>query len=155
MNILATQYTLSTKSFEIYVSGCAANPHCFNCHNPESWDFNNGDKFTQKMLLNWVNKIKDFNNIIDNVMIFGGEPLDNNIEELNSIIEILSKLKPVWVFTRYSIENAKVILGSYINNISYLKCGAYIEELKCDNNVQYGIKLATENQNIYKRGVDF
>ena len=45
MKIAGTQFTLKTKSFEIYVSGCAGNPHCKGCHNPETWDFNVGEEF--------------------------------------------------------------------------------------------------------------
>ena len=37
----------------------------------------------------------------------------------------------------------------------YIKTGSYIEELKCDDNIQYGIKLATSNQKINKKGIDY
>jgi len=76
MRIAGTQFTLKTKSFEIYVSGCAGNPHCKGCHNPETWDFNIGDEFDDKLKEQISNKITSFNNIIENIMIFGGEPLD-------------------------------------------------------------------------------
>jgi hypothetical protein len=32
----------------------------------------------------------------------------------------------------------------------YIKTGRYIEEFKCNDNIQYGIKLASSNQQIYK-----
>ena len=41
MNIIQTQYTLKRKSLEIYKSGCRG-PHCKGCHNPETWEFNQG-----------------------------------------------------------------------------------------------------------------
>ena len=42
--------------------------------------------------------------------------------------------------------------GSYFD---YIKCGRYKEELKTDDNIQYGIKLASSNQHIYRRGIDY
>ena len=47
MNILATQYTLPYKSLDIYVAGCSGSPHCINCHNKESWDFNQGEIYNK------------------------------------------------------------------------------------------------------------
>ena len=37
----------------------------------------------------------------------------------------------------------------------YIKTGEYDESLKCENNIQYGIKLATSNQKINKKGIDY
>ena len=45
MNIVSTQYTLSTKSLEIYLAGCSGQPKCKGCHNPMLWDFNMGEKW--------------------------------------------------------------------------------------------------------------
>ena len=58
MNILGTQYTLKHKAFEIYVAGCNGSPHCKGCHNPESWDFNLGDRMDDKYLLFLKSKIQ-------------------------------------------------------------------------------------------------
>jgi anaerobic ribonucleoside-triphosphate reductase activating protein len=48
MNILATSYTLQYKSLDVYIAGCSGNPHCIGCHNPESWNFNQGEKYSLK-----------------------------------------------------------------------------------------------------------
>ena len=37
----------------------------------------------------------------------------------------------------------------------FIKVGAYIPELKTDNNIQQGIKLATSNQKILEKGKDY
>jgi glutaminase len=37
----------------------------------------------------------------------------------------------------------------------YIKTGRYIPELKVNENVHYGINLATSNQKIYKKGIDY
>ena len=39
--------------------------------------------------------------------------------------------------------------------LDYIKCGKYIPELTTDDNIQYGVHLATSNQRIYKCGVDY
>lgn len=154
MNILATQYTLSTNSFEIYVAGCNGQPHCKGCHNPESWNFNQGTKFD----LNYWNKINikinEFNDLINNIMIFGGEPLDQNINDLSCLLNCLYDTfdKPIWIFTRYDISNVPQFVK---DTCTYIKCGKYIPELTTDNNIQYEIKLATSNQKIYKKGLDY
>ena len=153
MRILATQYTLSTKSLEIYVAGCNGQPHCKNCHNPESWNFDNGDLYTTDKFLAIKEKIDDNPLLIKNIMIFGGEPLDQDKVELLILLQTLKTLNlPIWIFTRYDITEVYDFVKEYCD---YIKCGRYIEELKTDNNIQYGIKLATSNQKIYKKGVDY
>lgn len=154
MNILGTQYTLNNKAFEIYISGCKGNPHCKGCHNPESWDFNAGEKIDiEKETDLWISKILYFGSIIKNIMIFGGEPLDQEPYELEVLLKKLSLLNiPIWIFTRYRISEVPDFVKKYC---SYIKCGRYIESMKCEDNIQYGIKLATLNQFIYKKGVDF
>ena len=37
----------------------------------------------------------------------------------------------------------------------YIKCGRYKEELKTANHIEYGVVLASANQHIYKKGVDY
>lgn len=37
----------------------------------------------------------------------------------------------------------------------YIKCGRYEERLKTVNHIEYGVALASSNQHIYKRGVDY
>ena len=154
MNILGTQYTLDTKSFEIYVAGCSGEPHCVGCHNPESWDFSHGEQFNMFYFKNKIHqKVEEFDNLIDNIMIFGGEPLDQDIQSLESLLSLLKDTKKkIWMFTRYSINDVPEFVKRYCH---YIKCGAYIPELIVDDNIQYVIKLATSNQHIYKKGVDY
>ena len=154
MNIIGTQYTLERKSFEIYIAGCAGNPHCEGCHNPESWDFTIGKKFNPSDIIFWKEKILMFDGLINNISIFGGEPLDNNWGELEEMLRLLKNNvnKEIWIYTRYSIEEVPKFVKLYCD---YIKCGRYIKELKTENNIQYGVKLATKNQKIYKKGVDY
>ena len=155
MNIIGTQYTLQYKSLDIYIAGCNGDKgvHCTSCHNPESWNFNQGELYNKEYFNKIKIKVKDFNNLIDNIMIFGGEPNDQNIDDLTFFLSDLKSLsKKIWLFTRYNIKDVpKFELGL----CDYIKCGAYIPNLKTDDNVQYGIKLATSNQKIYKKGIDY
>ena len=105
MRILATQYTLNNKAFEIYTSGCSGNPHyCVGCHSPETWDFEQGSYLTEEYFKEKIeSKLKDFDTIINNIMIFGGEPLDNSKEDLYFLLEKLSKFnKPMPSLTEES-----------------------------------------------------
>jgi anaerobic ribonucleoside-triphosphate reductase activating protein len=157
MKILSTQYTLEIKSLEIYVAGCSGNPHCLDCHNPESWNFNLGEDYDFEYLLKLENKVENFNNMIDNIMIMGGEPLDQNREEIYELFFDMAtspilNIKKIWLFTRYEL----IDIPKKIKDLcDYIKCGKYIKELSCKDNIQHGIKLATSNQKIYKRGVDY
>lgn len=154
MNIISTQYTLSNRAFEIYVAGCNGKPHCKNCHNPESWDFNLGDPYDDIYFNEKIKrKIEEFDSLIDNIMIFGGEPLDNNLDDLYQLLIDLDGIeKPIWLFTRYEISEIPEFIKKFC---TYIKCGKYIPELTTEDSVQYGIKLATSNQKIYKKGIDY
>lgn len=157
MNIAYIDYSLKTKSLDIYVSGCDA-PHCVGCHNPELWSFDVGEELIKGWLKieRYLNK---FNKLINNVMIFGGEPLDQYPDDLDWLLTSLNNRKfifndkyDIWLFTRYKFEKVPVYIKRHCD---YIKCGKYVEELKVDDNVQFGIKLVTSNQKIYKRGYDF
>lgn len=153
MNILATQFTMETRAFEIYVAGCSGNPHCTGCHNAKSWDFNQGRKLDKSYLEEIKKKVVLFDSLIDNLMIFGGEPLDQPLDDLVCLLKELMLLsKTIWLFTRYSIEE---IPKGIKHCCDYIKCGRYIPELVCSDNIQYSIKLATSNQKIYKKGKDY
>ena len=152
MNIISTQYTLNTKAFEIYVSGCKGNPHCEGCFSPETWAFEQGEYFDNTYFEKLKTKITEFDSLIDNIMIFGGEPLDQDMSDFGILLSLLKDNfnKPIWVFTHYELEKSLEILGTHILNIDFLKCGAYIPALKVEKNNHYGINLATSNQQIYK-----
>lgn len=147
--IVSTQFNLRNRALEIYFSGCKRN--CYGCHNPELQDFNKGIDY-YKWLKQINLKLVEFDSIIDNVWILGGEPLDNDYWNIFEVILHIPKDKQIWLFTGYDFEEVPLIFKIWCN---YIKCGAYIEELKTSDNIQYGIKLATSNQKIYKKGKDY
>lgn len=152
MKIVSTQYTLQYSSFEIYVSGCDG--FCGEaCHNYEIQDFNLGNKYEEE-LPKIINKIKEFDNMIDWVWILGGEPLLQNTSELYDMIKTIKSdtQKKIFLWTRFDLENVPDNIKEICD---YIKTGHYNECLKTENNIQYEIKLATSNQKINKKGINY
>ena len=153
MNILSTQYTLSTKSFEIYLAGCRGNPKCSGCYTTEGWNFSSGKKYDSIYFTIIKKKISIFDNLVDNIMILGGEPLDQDpIDLVMFLFDIRTLNKTMWLFTRYDLQDIPKGILLYFD---YVKCGRYIKELSTETNMQHGIRLATLNQKIYRKEIDF
>lgn len=151
MNIVSTQYSLSTQSLDIYFRGCNP-PHCKGCHNSEIQEFDGIDNYREK-LIGIKEKLKDFDLMIKNIFILGGEPLDQNINSLEEFLNSLSKYnKPIWLFTKYNLLQ----VPSKIKKLcDYIKCGRFEINNTSDDNIQYDIKIASKNQKIYKREKDY
>lgn len=123
----------------LFVSGCRK--HCYNCHNPELWDFNYGNTFTSDTKNKIVELCKQ--PYITRFSILGGEPLENqNIYELACLTQKIKTECPnikIWLYTGYTMEevldrlnsNYKVqYFSSLINNIDILVDGPFIQEQK-------------------------
>lgn len=153
MNVLATEYSPYTKSFDIFLAGCAA-PHCPGCFNPESWDFDQGDACNKGFLQKILTKIHEFDLLIDNVMVMGGEPLDHEETELLELLWELKKQtrKAMWMFTKYEFDQIPEPVKEVCD---YIKCGRYDQTQPAVENVQYGVSLASANQRIYHHGTDY
>ena len=152
MNIIAIDYSMATQSLDIFLSGCKS-PHCEGCHNPESWDFNKGKPWTE-----WIHQIFSnvelFDGMVKRIFVLGGEPLDQDEDELKDMIAVLAGFttKELWLFTRYSLDE----VPDYIKrDCDYIKTGPYIEQLRDNNYISCGVRLATLNQRVNKRGVDY
>ena len=149
MNLIGTQFTLQNHAFEIYLSGCQA-PHCPHCYNPSTWDFSAGVELNNKEVDNINKTILRADKLIHRIFILGGEPLDQSEEDLIWLLDGIENLqKERWLFTRYNIDR---VSPKILAKLDYIKCGPYLEEERCDDNIQYGIKLATRNQTIYNLG---
>ena len=86
--------------------------------------------------------------MIDWIWVYGGEPLDNNLSELIDFLKKIRSTKiPLMLFTRKELED---VPSDILEQCDYIKCGAYLKNLRTDSNIQYGVKLATSNQKIYK-----
>lgn len=129
-------------SVDIFLSGCRRDPHCKGCHNPSLWSFDSGDDVNYETLIAWLKSKKGF---YDNIAILGGEPLHQ--ENLGELLQKIYRIKPIWLYTSYEIEDVPEDIKKYCK---YIKTGQYIEEMKVSEYTQYGICLATSNQKIIK-----
>lgn len=88
----------------LFVQGCDRNPHCKNCFNSETWDFNGGKEWTEKTKNKFMELID--RPYIKRISILGGEPLaEQNLDEVLSLIKeirISFPEKTIWLYTGYS-----------------------------------------------------
>ena len=125
--------------FNIWFAGCTF--HCEDCQNPQLWDKKSGGEWNVADLYSIVMfNCQKFN--YNTVVLLGGEPLQQNKEELLSLCQLLSeKHIDIWVYTGYELEQVDKELLKYIHTI---KCGRYIKELRQDG------FPASSNQKVYR-----
>jgi anaerobic ribonucleoside-triphosphate reductase activating protein len=147
VRIISIDYTLKYNSLDIYLAGCSASPHCEGCHNPESWDYNIGETYNKPSLTRIKDKyIVPFDSMIKTFFIMGGEPLDQPFDELICFLSDIKQFnREVWLFTRYELGD---IPKEVLVCCDYIKTGRFIPNL--DKTVQFGITLASSNQQIFK-----
>ena len=86
----------------LFVQGCHF--HCHNCFNPETWDFNGGKEWTQKVEDKFIELAS--RPYIQRISILGGEPLAD--ENLDSVLNLVNKIrllfpqKSIWLYTGYT-----------------------------------------------------
>lgn len=122
-------------SLTFFTQGC---PHrCKGCHNSETWDFNGGLDFTEKV----VDKIDNYiekNNIVRNFCLMGGEPLCKENLYLSCFlidhIKTYHPKSPIYIWSGYTYQELLETNNNTINHIlqhaDYLIDGRYIEELR-------------------------
>jgi len=149
MEIGATQYSLQERSFDIFLNGCAA-PHCPGCHNPQLWEFNQGNS---KDSYDIVESLETSINMVDKIRIMGGEPFDQPVEDLGRLLSLLNAcfpLKQIWIFTRYHYGDLGEKRQQLLRYVDYVKHGEY----QADKPPYYcpytGIELASNNQYVQK-----
>lgn len=138
----------------VFVSGC--NHKCKGCFNRCAWDFNYGEKFTEKE----VNKIIDYmdHDYIEGLTLLGGEPLENQNKE--GLLPLVKKVKEkfpnknIWCYTGFDfqkdimkqIENNDKTTKELLNYIDVVVDGKFEEEKK-DLKLQF---RGSSNQRIIK-----
>ena len=130
-------------SLVINVSGC---PHkCEGCHSQYLWDY---DGYFIKDDL--VSMVQEYNGMISCVCFMGGE--QNLYELLDHLVYIKSLGLKTCLYTGCSFIDDLEPLLEYLD---WVKIGSYKEKLTVDDNMCYGVKLATSNQKLLKKGIDF
>ncbi len=120
------------------ISGCPH--HCEGCHSQYLWEYE-GDN----LLENMENIIKQYNNYITCICFMGG---DQNMYELGLALKQCKKMG--YKTCVYSGLDYIQYFESLIPLLDWIKIGRYDESMKSDNHIEYGVKLATLNQHLYK-----
>lgn len=160
MNIAAAQISLGTKSYDIFLSGCAGSEgvRCSGCHNPELWCFDVGTNWRggEYLLPKILQEVREAyaDSLISNISIMGGEPLDNNHEELEAFVKILwATGVPIVLYTGKELDDVPYGVRYYTVAI---KTGRYEENNLCGvTDPIYGVTLASYNQKILYAGQDY
>lgn len=123
----------------LWTQGCPH--HCKNCHNPETWSFDQGKEFTDETIEKIIEMLNS-EDVHKNLSILGGEPLVcQNLPMLNKLITQVKKRTnaKIWIWTGYVLEelflqsNSDMNLLSILANIDYIVDGKFIESKKIES----------------------
>lgn len=134
----------------LFVQGC--DRHCFNCFNPDTWNFNDGKEWTEETKNKFIKLID--RPYINRISVLGGEPLaEQNLDEVLSLIKeirISFPEKTIWLYTGFEWNSlmSKICQPTFpdekfehdrnihmkrqkiISNVDVLVDGEYIDEQK-------------------------
>ncbi len=124
----------------LFVSGCRN--HCKNCFQPETWAFDYGEEFTDKVKEDIFSSMKT--PAVRGLTVLGGEPMEpeNQAELLPLLREFKERFpdKSIWVFTGNLYEELTAEVGSnpkslpitreLLSYVDILVDGRFVEELK-------------------------
>lgn len=115
-----------------WVSGC--NMGCFNCYNPQTWDFNSGIPFTENTMQEILYDLSK--PYIKGLTLSGGHPLDPHnapkVLEIVKRVKMVFPNKDIWIYSGYVWENIMKdeTLREILKYIDVLVDGAYVDELR-------------------------
>lgn len=136
----------------LFVSGCLN--HCYNCFQPETWNFDYGQEFNQSVIDEIITALTP--HYIQGLTVLGGEPfeLENQKEVLNLMKQVKEKLpkKNIWCFTGYVLDQDLLEYGKrhgeytdeLLSLIDVLVDGPFMEEQK---NISLNFR-GSENQRV-------
>ena len=122
-------------SVSFFTQGCPH--HCYNCQNPETWNFDGGKEFTYDTLNDIINSLTA-NGIQRSLAIMGGEPLCEHNAFLTLLVAKTVKEKlpntKIYIWTGYYYEQLQNSSDPHIKSIlkiaDYLIDGPYVERLR-------------------------
>ena len=115
-----------------WVSGC--NIGCFNCYNPQTWDFNSGIPFTEDTMQEILYDLSK--PYIKGLTLSGGHPLDPHnapkVLEIVKRVKMVFPNKDIWIYSGYEWENIikDETLREILKYTDVLVDGAYVDELR-------------------------
>ena len=122
----------------LFVQGCPF--RCYNCFNPETWDFNDGKEWNEEVENQFIELAK--RPYIKRVSILGGEPLaDENTQDVLNLVNKIRLLLPektIWLYSGYIWEDIFLptrdelsrIRRDIISQCDVFVDGRYIDELR-------------------------
>ena len=88
----------------IFLQGCEF--HCYNCFNPETWDFEGGDELTDEVIDRVIELCGE--EYVQGLSILGGEPMHpKNIAGTTKIAKAFKTVYPnknLWVWSGFTFE---------------------------------------------------
>lgn len=112
----------------LFVSGCRN--HCKGCFQPETWDFEYGQEFTDDTINELLNLLD--NHHVAGLSILGGDPLEpENRDVVGNICYIVRAFRPgksIWLWTGYLWEDIKD--WPDLRYVDVLVDGPFIQEQK-------------------------
>lgn len=123
----------------LFVSGCRN--HCKNCFQPETWDFNYGDPFTEAVEDRILEELSPF--FVDGLTVLGGEPFEQ--ENQRGLLPFLKRLraelpdKTIWAYSGFTWEQLTgqsparcrcEVTDELLSLLDVLVDGPFVEEQK-------------------------
>lgn len=122
----------------LFVSGCTN--HCKNCFQPQTWDFDFGEPFTEETEEKLLEMLKP--DYINGLTLLGGEPMEP--QNQRALVPFLKRVreaypnKNIWCFTGFTYEILKTdgshprceVTDEMLSLIDVLVDGRYVDELK-------------------------
>ena len=112
----------------LFVSGCRN--QCPGCFNPETWDFDYGDPFTEKTEEELITALRP--SWIQGLSILGGDPMEQeNQKELLPFIRRMKETYPekdIWLYTGYRLE--QVWDSPLLSYVDVVVDGPFVEKEK-------------------------
>ena len=111
----------------LWVAGCSH--HCRGCHNPESWDYNQGKSLREvrKDLFDKLDK-----SYIQGLTLSGGDPLAQSRKSLLELYFLLRRIKKkfpnkdIWIYSGYTHEE---ILQDKFKKLVLSQCDVLVDGL--------------------------
>ena len=123
----------------LFVSGCTN--HCKECFNPETWNFEYGNPYTEQTEKQILDALKS--DFVNGLSLLGGEPFEpRNQPVLLDLVKKVRALYPnktIWAYSGFRFDEELLTKGSYPNceytlellkNIDILVDGRFDRDLK-------------------------
>lgn len=124
--------------YVVFLQGCAH--HCYNCQNPDTWDFNGGYEITVEELAELIRRDLE-RHPLDGITLSGGDPMYQQ-EECMKLLDLFPGVN-VWIYTGFEWED--ICDFDLAKRVDAVVTGEFVESLKCE-----GKYYGSSNQKIIR-----